>query len=991
MSPSFTEKNAPHLHTPAARHWSDTLFAPISPLLDRLRLGSKFALIGVALFVPLLLLSANLVTKENGDLAYTREEQAGIPLGHELMDLADVLQEHRGLSAMVLNGYAGAESARTSIKNELSKATQDVDHQMSTHASYQFDAAWRSLRADIDQLPTFTDPAKSFKQHSLAIERTLTLVDQVGEKSGLLLDPEAASFYLMDITFSKLNRYVAEIAKLRGIAAGALAKGEWTPVDIARLTQIEASATVAKNDLQNRVDSLARANEAIPASWKDGLAAVEAYQAQIESMTKIGKASGEPMAVFSAGVEALAKLDTFHNDSVRRLETLLQSRADGIIRQRLMMVLLASGFGVGALYLYFAIRRGILRNAATTITAAQQLAQGHLHQTQALKSHDEFGSISSAFEQARDNIARLVRDMNHMSVEHDKGDIDVVIDAKSFNGDYQTMAQGINDMVNGHIAVKKKAMAAVKEFGEGNFDAALETFPGKKVFINHTVEKVRGNLKGLIAEMKHMSTEHDKGDIDVVIDTGKFQGDFKTMAQGVNDMVNGHIAVKKKAMACVKAFGEGNFDAALEKFPGKKVFINHTIEQVRSNLKALIEDTSMLADAAVKGQLETRADATQHAGGFKRIIEGINDTLNAIVAPITEVQDVLGQMQQGDLSRTIQGDYQGTFSELKNALNATQAKLAETISEVNAAAQQLGSAAGQVSTTSQSLSQSASEQAASVEETTASLQEMASSIKQNSESANITDGMATKASKEALEGGSAVTKTVEAMKSIANKISIIDDIAYQTNLLALNAAIEAARAGEHGKGFAVVAAEVRKLAERSQVAAQEIGALAGSSVEMAEKAGSLLTQMVPSINKTSELVQEIAAASSEQASSVSQITTAMGHLNGATQQNASASEELSATAEELSAQAAQLQHLMEFFRLEAQGGNYTAGQHRAKNMQGRRGKSGGSMASNIKAPSNSLDDHHPAPRTRGGSASSSSSTLTPLGEGSIDEASFTRF
>jgi methyl-accepting chemotaxis protein len=180
--------------------------------------------------------------------------------------------------------------------------------------------------------------------------------------------------------------------------------------------------------------------------------------------------------------------------------------------------------------------------------------------------------------------------------------------------------------------------------------------------------------------------------------------------------------------------------------------------------------------------------------------------------------------------------------------------------------------------------------------------------------------MATKAAKEAMDGGDAVTRTVDAMQEIAKKISIIDDIAYQTNLLALNAAIEAARAGEHGRGFAVVAAEVRKLAERSQVAAQEIGQLAGSSVNLAEKAGELLKQMVPSIHKTSELVQEIAAASGEQSDGVAQITGAMEHLNGATQQNASAAEELSATSEELSAQATQLQSLMAYFKLKEEAG-----------------------------------------------------------------------
>jgi hypothetical protein len=187
-----------------------------------------------------------------------------------------------------------------------------------------------------------------------------------------------------------------------------------------------------------------------------------------------------------------------------------------------------------------------------------------------------------------------------------------------------------------------------------------------------------------------------------------------------------------------------------------------------------------------------------------------------------------------------------------------------------------------------------------VEETTSQIDVMSASINQNSDNARVTDGMATKTTKEAVTAVQAVSQTVTAMKQIAAKIGIVDDIAYQTNLLALNAAIEAARAGEHGKGFAVVAAEVRKLAERSQEAAKEIGELAGSSVTTAERAGKLLDDIVPSIQKTSELVQEIAAASPEQSESVTQIGGAMGQLSKATQQNASASEELAATSEELS-------------------------------------------------------------------------------------------
>ena len=292
----------------------------------------------------------------------------------------------------------------------------------------------------------------------------------------------------------------------------------------------------------------------------------------------------------------------------------------------------------------------------------------------------------------------------------------------------------------------------------------------------------------------------------------------------------------------------------------------------------------------------------------------------SITRPVRTAVEVAERLADGDLTVRIENDSKDEVGVLMNAMQNMIGKLTQIISEVRTAADNLSNAAGQVSATAQSLSQSSSEQAASVEETTSSMEQMTASISQNTENAKITDGMASKSAKEAAEGGEAVNKTVDDMKSIAGKIGIIDDIAYQTNLLALNVAIEAARAGDHGKGFAVVAAEVRKLAERSQVAAQEIGDLASSSVKQAERAGALLTEMVPSIRKTSDLVQEIASASSEQSSGVAQINDAMGQLNQATQQNASASEELAATAEELGSQAEQLQQTMTFFRLDNNAG-----------------------------------------------------------------------
>lgn len=331
---------------------------------------------------------------------------------------------------------------------------------------------------------------------------------------------------------------------------------------------------------------------------------------------------------------------------------------------------------------------------------------------------------------------------------------------------------------------------------------------------------------------------------------------------------------------------------------------------------AVEKEVNEIVQSAVAGDLSKRLNLEGKEGFMKQLAQGMNDLTGTSSQILEDALRVTERMAQGDLTSTIDREYQGTFGRLKDAINDSVLKLSAVIAEVRQAADSISGASEQVSSTSQSLSQASNEQAASVEETSASMEEMSASINQNTDNAKVTDQMATKAAREAGEGGEAVKKTVEAMQQIARKISIIDDIAYQTNLLALNAAIEAARAGEHGKGFAVVAAEVRKLAERSQVAAQEIGEVASSSVELAEQAGRLLSEMVPSIRKTSELVQQIATASDEQATGVGQINTAMAQLSQLTQQNASASEELAATAHDMSSQSQQLQNTMSFFTVQ---------------------------------------------------------------------------
>jgi methyl-accepting chemotaxis protein len=454
-----------------------------------------------------------------------------------------------------------------------------------------------------------------------------------------------------------------------------------------------------------------------------------------------------------------------------------------------------------------------------------------------------------------------------------------------------------------------------------------DKFP-KTVIANDIVDNINVTARAIRNALLVKSPEAAQQELDRIMSARKLVAEgFDKLEKSITSDEGKKILAKtqearKTTLAdqnqAIDAFKAGKKDEAVE------IVITKVRKSQGDYLKAVGDLIAFQSDLMSKTGKE--ADELANATQTLVLVLSISAVLIAvafgfwvtisITRPLAESVSAANSLAEGDLSIKIEADSKDETGQLKLAMHNMVGKLSQIISEVNVASDALNNAAGQVSQTAQSLSQSSSEQAASVEETTASIEQMTASITQNTENAKVTNGMANKSAGEATEGGQAVNDTVDAMKQIADKIGIIDDIAYQTNLLALNAAIEAARAGEHGKGFAVVAAEVRKLAERSQVAAQEIGQVASSSVKLAERAGHLLNEMVPSIKKTSDLVEEIAAASQEQSAGVGQINGAMGQLNKATQQNASASEELAATAEEMGGQAAQLQELMSFFRLD---------------------------------------------------------------------------
>ena len=663
--------------------------------------------------------------------------------------------------------------------------------------------------------------------------------------------------------------------------------------------------------------------------------------------------------------EAIAVLNKDETPSWRKLRTVLldaiktKASAISVIQKEniaatrshfvlsLAILLVALGVSITAAIWLIRAMTQPLNNA---VEAAKAVAAGDFNSHVEVKEMDEIGQLLMALQNMQQTLIGFEASQNEMARQHDAGMLDYVIPTQHLRGSYLSMTEAVNKLVQSHVTETMDIVNVVTDYSEGRLDTSLKRLPGQKARINQSIDKVQHTLQQAAAAARsnlRIKNALDKCTTNVMIADNNF--DIVYMNETATAMLHRNQSALQRVIPqfdANKLVGQ-NIDLFHKRPTDQRQMLaaltgthrahievgslhfaftaNPIIDTLGERVGVVVEwhdrtaevhvenEIASVVEAAANGEFSKRLSVQGNNSFFANLSDGMNQLMQTSEQGLGDVARVLAALAQGDLTQRITADYRGLFGKVKDSVNSSSENLTQVIGEVRAAADALTGAANQVSATAQSLSQSASEQAANVEETTSQIEAMTASINQNSNNAKVTDGMAAKTNQEAVEGGSAVGQTVVAMKQIAAKIGIVDDIAYQTNLLALNAAIEAARAGEHGKGFAVVAAEVRKLAERSQEAAKEIGELAGSSVMTAERAGRLLDQIVPSIQKTSGLVQKIASASGEQSGVVTQIGGAMGQLSKATQQNASASEELAATSEQLSGQAEQLQQSIAFF------------------------------------------------------------------------------
>jgi methyl-accepting chemotaxis protein len=657
------------------------------------------------------------------------------------------------------------------------------------------------------------------------------------------------------------------------------------------------------------------------------------------------------------------------NDLLAETDKIIVAAADGKLDERANAALFVGGWNKLVAGVNDTVTN-IVNPMMVTADYVDQIAKGIIPPTITTEYKGQYNVI-------KNNLNNMVKMMNDLLAETDKiivaaadGKLDERANAALFVGGWNKLVAGVNDTVSNIVNPMMVTADYVDQIAKGIIPPAITTdYKGQ-------YNVIKNNLNGMVKMMNDLLAETDKiivaaadGKLDERANAALFVGGWNKLVAGVNDTVSNIVNPLMVTADYVDKVAKGIIPPVITtEYKGQYNVIKNNLNNMVQMMNDLLSQTGLLIAAAADGKLDQRADATLFVGGWNKLVAGVNDTVSNIVNPLMVTADYVDRISKGDIPPSITAEYKGQYNiiktnlnvlidamgsitqaaqeiaggnllvdirersgkdELMRALAAMVAQLSEVVSEVKGASDNVAQGSMEMSSGSENMSQGASEQAAAAEEASSSMEQMSANIRQNADNALQTEKIAVKSAADAIEGGKAVAQTVLAMKEIAGKINIIEEIARQTNMLALNAAIEAARAGEHGKGFAVVASEVRKLAERSQAAAGEISKLSVSSVDVAERAGEMLAQLVPDIQKTAELVQEISASSKEQDTGASQINKAIQQLDQVIQQNAGAAEEMSSTAEELSSQAEQLQSTISFFKVK-EGAGATQGVRRPK-------------------------------------------------------------
>ncbi|HTN50830.1 MAG TPA: methyl-accepting chemotaxis protein [Anaeromyxobacter sp.] len=570
-----------------------------------------------------------------------------------------------------------------------------------------------------------------------------------------------------------------------------------------------------------------------------------------------------------------------------------------------------------------------IRATAERVT---RIGRGDIPQRIAEPYQGDFNLIKESLNGCIDAVNAMVADVQALAQAGVEGRLAVRADAARHQGDFRKIVQGMNDTLDAVTKPIEIAAHAVGEIARGSIPPKITAqLRGDFAQIAENLNRCIDAVNLLVADANRLAEAGQAGRLSTRADADRHQGDFRKVVEGVNrtlDAVTGPLGV---AARCVDDIARGNVPAPItEAYPGDFARLRDNLNTCIGAVNRLVADADKLVQGALSGQLATRADAQAHQGDFRKIVEGVNRTLDAVLAPVNEASGVLQLLAHKNLVARMSGDYQGDHARIKDSVNATAGALHDALSQVSVAVEQVSGAATQIAASSQAVASGASEQASSLQETTNSIEVVTASTKQAADSAQQANLLAQAARSAAVEGAAAVDQMQGAMGKIrasaegtSQIIKDINDIAFQTNLLALNAAVEAARAGEAGRGFAVVAEEVRSLALRAKEAAMKTEDLIRQSVKEAGEGevssrhvAGKLSEIVTGVGKVSDIVSEIAAAAKAQSAGIDQVNRAVGEMDKVTQQNAASAEESSSAASELQGQSEELAAMIATFRID---------------------------------------------------------------------------
>jgi len=555
----------------------------------------------------------------------------------------------------------------------------------------------------------------------------------------------------------------------------------------------------------------------------------------------------------------------------------------------------------------------------------------------------EFAETKVGWNQLIGIIEQRNRDTQALLEAATAGRLDHRADTSGYTGYNGATLERLNGVLDAMTRPIQATAAAVEQIARGEIPAPITTpFQGHFETLRQNVNACRDQLATLLHALQAMADAQEAGDIDAFVDEARFQGAYRKLGAGMNAAVKSHVASILEILGVVGAYGDGDFSKVLPDFKGKRIMATQQVAKVRANLQAFAQALRGLAEAAVAGHLDARADAGALKGDWAALAQGVNAVVAAAARPVKEATAVLQQLADRDLRARMTGAYQGEHDLLAQAVNGTAEALHGALVQVSTAVEQVSEAATQIASSSQAVASGASEQASSLTETNGTVEHVSALTRRATESANQASTLAQAARAAAAHGAASVDELQAAMARIKQAaertgeiIKDVSEIAFQTNLLALNAAVEAARAGDAGRGFAVVAEEVRSLALRAKEAAgrtealiQESVAQVGAGEGVARQVTTQLQAIAAGVGQATEVVAGIAGAAQEQASGIAQVNRSIAEMDRVTQQNAASAEQSSSAASELSAQAEELAAMVGAFRLERDGGTRSAGLRR---------------------------------------------------------------